>query len=75
MKVKCFFCRKFCFYLIVTFKVQWNFCGGRGSNPGPCIYYALSVPTEISSRGQVQCNLNVVLAILPLIIYYRARNI
>jgi len=28
------------------------FCGGRGSNPVPCIYYALSLPTELSSRGQ-----------------------
>jgi len=23
------------------------FCGGRGLNPGPCIYYALSLPTEL----------------------------
>lgn len=27
------------------------FGGGRGSNPGPCIFYALSIPTELSSRG------------------------
>jgi hypothetical protein len=25
------------------------FCGGWDLNPGPCIYYALSQPTEISS--------------------------
>jgi len=29
------------------------FGGVRGLNPGPCIYYALSLPTELSSRGQV----------------------
>jgi len=23
------------------------FCGGRGLNPRPCIYYALSIPTEM----------------------------
>jgi len=28
------------------------FGGGRGSNPRPCIYYALSIPTELSSKGQ-----------------------
>ena len=35
------------------------FCGGRGLNPGHCIYYALSIPTELSSRGQtmVICNI------------------
>jgi len=27
------------------------FGGGRGLNPGPCIYYALSLRTELSSRG------------------------
>jgi hypothetical protein len=25
--------------------------GGQGLNPGPCIYYALCIPTELSSRG------------------------
>ena len=29
------------------------FGGGRDSNPGPCIYYALSIPTELSSWGQI----------------------
>jgi len=30
-----------------------DFCfGGGGLNPGPCIFYALSIPTELSSRGQ-----------------------
>jgi len=27
------------------------FGSGRGLNPGPCIFYALSQPTELSSRG------------------------
>jgi len=27
------------------------FCGVRGSNLGPCIYYALSIPTELCSHG------------------------
>jgi len=27
------------------------FGGGRGLNPRPCIYYALSLPTELNSRG------------------------
>jgi hypothetical protein len=26
------------------------FCGDRGSNPKLCIFYALSLPTELSSR-------------------------
>ena len=28
---------------------DFYFCGGRGRNPGPCIYYALSLPTKLSS--------------------------
>jgi len=28
------------------------FGSGRGLNPGLCIFYALSQPTELSSRGQ-----------------------
>ena len=32
-------------------KKQKKICGGRDSNPGPCIYYSLSLPTELSSRG------------------------
>jgi len=28
------------------------FCGGRGLNLEPCIFYALFIPTELSSRGQ-----------------------
>jgi len=27
------------------------FGGGKCLNPEPCIYYALSIPTELSSRG------------------------
>jgi hypothetical protein len=30
------------------------FYGGRGLNPEPCISYALSIPTELSSRGPKQ---------------------
>lgn len=29
------------------------FGGGRDLNLGPCIFYALSQPTELSSQGQV----------------------
>jgi len=28
------------------------FGGGRGFNPGPCIFYALSILTELSSQRQ-----------------------
>jgi len=31
-------------------KINNFFFGGRGSNPGPYMYYALSLPTELSSR-------------------------
>jgi hypothetical protein len=34
------------------------FGGGRGSNPGPYIFYALSIPTELSSRGHIGLLLN-----------------
>ena len=30
--------------------------GVRGSNPGPCINYAVSLPTELSSREPVILN-------------------
>jgi hypothetical protein len=44
-------------YLFVTVFFLWwprfFFGGGRGSNHGPCIYYALSIPTELSSRGHL----------------------
>jgi len=30
------------------------FGAGRGLNPGPYIYYALSLPTELSLRGRGQ---------------------
>jgi len=42
-------------YLFLSF-----FGGGRGSNLGPCIFYALSIPTELSSRR---------LSVFPLVIY------
>jgi hypothetical protein len=38
---------------------QYFFFSGRGLNPGPCIYYALSIPTELSSR---ELNLNTLIA-------------
>jgi len=37
---------KLLFYFVVLF-----FGGGRGSNHEPCIYYALFIPIELSSRG------------------------
>jgi len=30
------------------------FCGGRGSNPRPYIFNALSIPIELSSRRQLK---------------------
>jgi hypothetical protein len=30
------------------------FCGGLGLNPRPCIYYALLIPTQLSSRGTMK---------------------
>jgi ribonuclease HI len=35
-----------CIWHILAF-----FGGGRGLNPGPCIFYALSILTELCSRG------------------------
>jgi len=35
-----------------SFPFSFSFGGGRGSNPGPCIFYVLSIPTKLSSRGQ-----------------------
>jgi len=37
------------FFLLVHV-VFFFFCGGRGLNSRPCIYYTLSLPTELSSR-------------------------
>jgi len=38
--------------VLVRIKLKFLFFlgGGRGSNPGPCIFYALSIPIELSSR-------------------------
>ena len=57
-----FFCpHKKCYVFVPTkfSSVKFNpscfffvFCGGRGLNPEPCIYYALSLLIELSSRGQ-----------------------
>jgi len=33
------------------FKFFIFFYGGQGLNLGPCIYYALSFPTKLNSRG------------------------
>jgi len=33
--------------------MNFFFCGGRGLNLRPCIYYALSIPTELNSREQI----------------------
>jgi len=41
-------------YLYILVSTKLFFCGGRGLNPGPCIYHALSLPTELSSRGDQQ---------------------
>ena len=45
----------FYFYINSNIKCFWYsiffFCGGRSLNPKPCIFYALSLPIELSSRG------------------------
>lgn len=33
------------------------FSGGQSSNSKPCIYYVLSITTELSSRGQTNSEL------------------
>jgi len=33
------------------FLFYYFFGSGRGLNPGPCIFYALFQPTDLSSRG------------------------
>jgi len=38
-------------YILYTYNSI--FFGGRGLNHRPCIYNALSIPTELSSRGLV----------------------
>jgi hypothetical protein len=40
------------FYNLIVKKTMFFFCGGQDLNPGPCIYYALSIPTELSLRRQ-----------------------
>ena len=44
-----------------TKNIIWEtfFCGGRGLNPCPCIYYSLSIPTELSSGGLLFGQLNI----------------
>jgi len=37
-------------FLIITL-LEDLFGGGGGLSPGPCIFYALSIPTELISRG------------------------
>jgi len=36
------------------FEIEFFFGDGRDSNPRPYTYYALSIPTELSSRGQLK---------------------
>jgi len=38
-------------YDSIELQTFFFFCGSQGLNPGPCIYYALSLQTELSSRG------------------------
>jgi hypothetical protein len=40
--------------------IRFFFCGGRGSNPRPYIYYASSLPTELNSRGQESTRITVI---------------
>jgi len=40
------------FMVSISRIVFFFFSGGRGSNLRLCIYYALSIPTELKSRGQ-----------------------
>jgi len=40
---------------------EYKFFGsGRGLNPGPCIFYALSQPTELSSQGPAEYKLKLI---------------
>jgi len=43
--------------------MRFLFGGGRGLNPEPSIYYAFSIPTELSSRGQINYEINYELGI------------
>jgi len=47
------FATKNLFYISVSKQNGIFFYGGRSLNLGPCIFYALSLPTELSSRGQL----------------------
>ena len=38
---------------IIIYIFGFFFCGGRDSNPKPYIFYALSIPTELSPRGYI----------------------
>jgi len=40
------------------------FFDGRDSNPGHCIYYAMFIPTELNSRGQISDDLYMLTKVL-----------
>jgi hypothetical protein len=55
---------KLCFLIL-----QLSFFGGvRGSNPKPCIYYASSLPTELSSQRLILQLSNIKREVLILIL-------
>ena len=42
------------FFRKIIFKIsRCFFCGGRGLNLGPCIFYTMSLSTELNSREQI----------------------
>ena len=48
-------CCNTCIFKHFFFGQKW---GVRGSNPCPCINYAMSLPTEVNSQGLVFSNFN-----------------
>jgi len=50
------------------------FCGVQGSNHGPCIYYALSLPFELSSQGQNWIIVNYPWKFLIISMYFKASS-
>ena len=54
-----FFAEKFLF----IYKIYFFFCGGRDLNVRPCMYYALSLPTELISQWLIKSNWLLILII------------
>jgi hypothetical protein len=56
-------------FMLIFLKKKNSVVGGvRGSNPKPCIYYASSLPTELSSQGLILQLSNIKREVLILIL-------